>query len=164
MRYCEVLTQSARNYALTRDKKWEKRYRAIEPLLDVLIKESINLCKKEDKKFIETLDKANIALVKMEYKAIELVNSGKADEAVQLLESTEYNDQKQILSGGLSNYVESKGLAGDESIVLTPSFQMILELEKKLAISEAAFKNEKMAAIGELICHKSILLKLCQRV
>ena len=37
--YEEVLTQSARNYAFTQDKKWEQRYITIEPESDKIIKE-----------------------------------------------------------------------------------------------------------------------------
>ena len=40
--YDEILTQSARNYAFTMDKKWEERYRQTEPLLDVKIKGAID--------------------------------------------------------------------------------------------------------------------------
>jgi CHASE3 domain sensor protein len=36
--YDEVTTQSARNYAFTQDKKWEQRYKDIEPKLDRVIK------------------------------------------------------------------------------------------------------------------------------
>ena len=37
----EILTQSARNYAFTRDKKWKQRYKLVEPKLDKTIKEAI---------------------------------------------------------------------------------------------------------------------------
>ena len=37
--YDEVLTQSARNYAFTQDKQWERRYKDTEPKLDMIIKE-----------------------------------------------------------------------------------------------------------------------------
>lgn len=150
--YGEVLTQSARNYAFTQDKKWEKRYRTIEPESNKIIKESISVSTPENRKFFEILDTANQALVKMEYRAIDLVNNGNTKKAVKILESDEYEKQKKILAEGLTYYVLSHDtIKNVDDIILTPSFQMILELEKKLAISEAAFKNEKMATIGELV-------------
>ena len=146
--YDEVLTQSARNYAFTKDKKWENRYRIIEPDSDTIIKESIETGNEEDRKILESLDKANQSLVAMEYRSLELVNQGKAEEAVRLLESDEYAMQKKILSGGLDNYVQSYDPHNDH-ITLT-SFKKILDLEKKLAVHEVNLKNEKLSIIGEL--------------
>src|SRR3972149_1420988 len=57
--YDEVLTQSARNYAFTQDKKWEERYKAIEPELDKTIKDAINEGDKTEKEFFSSVDKAN---------------------------------------------------------------------------------------------------------
>jgi len=87
--YEEVLAQSARNYGFTQDKKWEQRYRTIEPESDKLLKESIKTCSKEDLEFFELMDKTNQEMVEMEYRSIELVNSGKANDVISLLESEE---------------------------------------------------------------------------
>jgi len=83
--YDEVLTQSARNYAFTQDKKWEQRYRDVEPELDRTIKEAIEKGDTWDKEFFCSIDQANLALVKMEYEAIELVNKGQAEKANEIL-------------------------------------------------------------------------------
>ncbi|MBI5221569.1 MAG: hypothetical protein HY979_02075 [Candidatus Magasanikbacteria bacterium] len=40
--YDEVLTQAARNFAFTKDKKWEQAYRQAELELDSVIKEFLN--------------------------------------------------------------------------------------------------------------------------
>ena len=74
--YDEVLTQSARNYAFTRDKKWEKRYRESEPKLIATLEEALEKGDKIDREFLERIDKANLKLVEMEYRSIELVNAG----------------------------------------------------------------------------------------
>lgn len=87
--YDEILTQSARNYAFTQDKKWEERYRETEPILDELIKDAINRGDKNDKELFENIDVSNIALVKMEYDSLELVNKGQSEVAIQILESPE---------------------------------------------------------------------------
>ena len=63
--YDEVLTQSARNYAFTKNKKWEKQYKGAEPELNKIIKESIRLGDTKDKEFFSSIDKANIALVEI---------------------------------------------------------------------------------------------------
>ena len=76
--YDEILTQSARNYAFTGDKKWEERYTSIEPELDQIIKDAINRGDKIEKEFFANVNDANLALVKMEYKSIELINNGMA--------------------------------------------------------------------------------------
>jgi len=49
------------------------------------------------------------------------------------------------LAGGLADYIQSKNLIADQPVQHTPSFQKIIDLEKKLAISDANLKNEKMA-------------------
>ena len=48
--YDEVLTQSARNYAFTQDKKWENRYNTSAPELDKIIKEALAKASSESQK------------------------------------------------------------------------------------------------------------------
>ncbi len=114
--YDEVLTQSARNFAFTKDKKWEKRYRDVEPKLDRIIKEAIERGDEKDKEYFSSVDKANLALVDMEYEAIEFVNNGQAEKAVKILESQEYWNQKKIYEQGLRDYVQRKGARYDEAL------------------------------------------------
>jgi PAS domain S-box-containing protein len=115
--YDEVLTQSARNYAFTQDKKWEERYKTTEPELDKIIKTAISKGDEIDRQFFSNVDKANMKLVEMEYKSIDLVNDGKPNEAVTLLESAEYWAQKKIYEQGLRDYVARRGATYDESLV-----------------------------------------------
>ena len=114
--YDEVLTQSARNYVFTQDKKWVQRYRDVEPKLDRIIKEAIERGDEEDKGYFSGVDKANLALVGMEYEAIELVNNKQAENAAKILEGNEYWSQKNIYEQGLRDYVQRKGARYDEAL------------------------------------------------
>ncbi|MCP3682163.1 MAG: HAMP domain-containing protein [bacterium] len=114
--YDEVLTQSARNYAFTQDKKWEQRYRDVEPELDRIIKEAIEKGDAEDKVFFSSVDQANLTLVQMEYEAIEFVSKGQAGKAVKILEDQEYWNQKKIYEQGIRDYVRRKGIQYDEAL------------------------------------------------
>ncbi|WP_052347510.1 sensor histidine kinase [Candidatus Nitrosotenuis chungbukensis] len=152
--YEEVLAQAVRNYAFTGDKKWEMRYRAVEPMSDGLLKDAIANTDEKIKPFFIVMDKANMRLVKMEYGSIDLVNEGKKEQAIDLLESKEYADQRKVLAGGLEDFItkiESKTFSSDDlSDIMIPSVQQIIELERKLAVMEDNLKKEKLFAIGEL--------------
>lgn len=106
--YDEVLTQSARNYAYTGDTGWKDRYRAAEPELDEMIKESILRSSELEQNFFTNVDAANMALVNMEYGAIELVDQGKPADAIKILESEQYWDLKEIYAQELVNYTEEQ--------------------------------------------------------
>ena len=83
--YDEVLTQSARNYAFTQDKKWEKRYRESEPKLIATLEEALADGDHTDKEFLESIKKANLKIVEMEYRSIEHVNSGQTQQADRMI-------------------------------------------------------------------------------
>ncbi len=114
--YDEVSTQSARNYAFTQDKKWEQRYKDVEPKLDRTIKEAIDKGEEKDREFFSKVNKANRSLVELEYKSIELVNNGQMEEALKILESSKYWDQKRIYEQGLGDYVRIGGTRYDEAL------------------------------------------------
>ncbi len=152
--YDEVLAHAARNYAFTGDKKWEMRYRAVEPMSDSLLKNAIANTDEKLKPFFIVMDKANMELVKMEYQSIDLVNEGKKKQAIELLESKDYADQRKILSGGLEDFItkteDEASIPDGLSDIMIPSVQQIIELERKLAVMEDNLKKEKLFAIGEL--------------
>jgi PAS domain S-box-containing protein len=141
--YDEILTQSARNYAFTQDKKWEQRYSSVEPKLDKIIKEAIKKGDERDKEFFLSVDKANLALVKMEYKSIELVYNEQVEEAVKTLESKDYWDQKRIYEQGLRNYVQRRGVKYDEALLnstktielATTGAQNLIETSLKIVLT-----------------------------
>ncbi|MGR3220387.1 MAG: hypothetical protein ACUZ8H_11320 [Candidatus Anammoxibacter sp.] len=111
--YDEVLTQSAGNYAFTADKKadkkWEERYRSVEPKLDKVIPEAIKKGERRDKEFFFSVNKANPALVEMEYKSIGLANNDQTDDAIRISESNSYCDEKPAYEQGFLNYVQRRG-------------------------------------------------------
>jgi two-component system sensor histidine kinase HydH len=152
--YEEVLAQAARNYAFTGDKRWEIRYKAIEPLSDVLLKSAIANTDETITPFFIVMDNANVELVKMECRSINLVNEGEKEQAIELLESKEYTNQRKILAGGLEDFItkiEDDAHGYDDLFdVMVPSVQQIIELERKLAVMEDNLKKEKLSAIGEL--------------
>jgi len=115
--YDEVLTQSARNYAFTQDKKWESRYTTTEPELDKIIQQAITKGDDVEKNFFSKVNDANIVLVEMEYNAINLVNEGNPDEAIEILESHEYWEQKRIYEQALRDYVTKRGSEYDKALV-----------------------------------------------
>ncbi|MBM2852412.1 MAG: hypothetical protein HW420_959 [Candidatus Nitrosotenuis sp.] len=152
--YEEVLAQAARNYAFTGDKRWEIRYRAIEPMSDALLKDAIANTDETITPFFIVMDNANVNLVKMECGSIDLVNEGKKEQAIELLESKEYANQRKILAGGLEDFIikiEGNTHEPDDLFdIMVPSVQQIIELERKLAVMEDNLKKEKLSTIGEL--------------
>lgn len=103
--YDEVLTQSARNYAFTQDKKWEETYRIADSALELIIQDAIKKGDANDSMFFSNVDDANTALLKMEYESLELINQGHPDKAIKILESKEYWDQKKAYQLGLTDYI-----------------------------------------------------------
>jgi signal transduction histidine kinase len=108
--YDEVLTQSARNYAFTEDKKWEERYKEFEPLLDNEINQALLIGDKSLSDLFNKVDTANKKLVELEYQSMELVNQGNAQQAIIILQSKEYQNNKIIYEDALRKYVKIKGL------------------------------------------------------
>jgi PAS domain S-box-containing protein len=131
--YDEVLTQSARNFAFTQNPKWEQRYKKAEPELDGAIKEALRNGDEKDRELFSALDKANLALVEMEHKSIELVNAGRAREATAILDSREYWDQKDLYQKGLTDYAQRRGHQYDDALgASTESIQSASRLAQNL--------------------------------
>ncbi len=114
--YDEVLTQAARNYAFTSDEKWLNLYSESEPKLGDAIQNALDSAPDKEKPTFNKINQANILLVELERKAITLAQNGKASEAIDILESSEYWDTKQIYRDALVEYSEDKGLAFDQSV------------------------------------------------
>jgi len=135
--YEEVLAQAARNYAFTSNKKWEQRYLLLHPESDKLLKKAIETADKKDKEFFLAMDKANLDLVEMETKALELVNNGQASEAVKLLESDEYERRRKILRDGLTEQVKAAepgelDQISESTNIVSDSVKTIIDLEREL--------------------------------
>lgn len=95
----EVLTMSARLFALTADPIWERRYKQFEPQLEVAIREALSASL--GAQTTKETDDANIALVALENRAFELTRQGKLDEAREILLGQEYTGQKAVYSDGM---------------------------------------------------------------
>lgn len=115
----EVLTQAARNYALTGDVAWKNRYNAVVGRLDANIKEAKEKGGVAEREFFERLDEANRKLVSFERQAFALVDSGKAREAVQLLDSDTYGYQKKIYADSINEYLAKRDEAAGEGFAVT---------------------------------------------
>lgn len=98
--YDEVLTMSARMAASTGDLFWESRYNDYAPKLDETIRTIITTAPQYEQD-VKATDAANIALVEMETKSFNLVRENRAPEALKLLQSPVYEEQKQIYKKGV---------------------------------------------------------------
>ena len=150
--YDEVLAQSARNYALTMNKIWEQRYRQIEPISDKLLKNAIEITindlDDEIKDFFLKMNTANQKLVKMEYVAIDLVNDSKHKQAIDLLDSDEYLQQRIILASGLEEFTKKYYEQKSNIQSVSRSEDEIIKLEKRLAVLEKSIEEEKFNILG----------------
>ena len=146
--YDEVLAQSARNYAFTSDKKWEQRYREVEPLSDKILKDAMKKADASKSGFFSRMDSANQKLVKMEYAAIDYVNNDKPKQAIELLDSEEYLKQREILAGGLEKFVKKYHEQESESTITSKPVRDIIELERRLAVLEKQLEEEKFTTVG----------------
>ena len=111
--YNEILSQSAENYALTQDKTWEERYKQLEPELDQQIKAAIEDSNEKTKESLLAIDEANRAIIEIEFRSIDLVNDGKQEDAISLLQSDKYLEQESNYEQRLREY---EVLSGSEYI------------------------------------------------
>ena len=103
----EVLTMSARMAASTGNLEWETRYQHFEPQLNHALEQAMNLA--NEMGFVlgtaET-HKANARLVEMERTAFQFIRSGNRSEALMLLLSSQYLEEKKAYSQGMTKSVE----------------------------------------------------------
>ncbi|MBN2592822.1 MAG: HAMP domain-containing protein, partial [Sedimentisphaerales bacterium] len=119
--YDEVSTQSARNYAFTQDKRWEQCYKDAKSEYHSIVTEAIDKGTKTDGRLLSSANEAHLALVEMENTSIEFVNNGMAEEAINILKSSRYCDQKRILEQNLKDYAHKKGAAHDKALANSSS-------------------------------------------
>lgn len=114
--YDEILTQAARNYAFTSDKKWSSLYFDSEPKLDKTIQEAFTIGSQKEKSLFNTIQQANTMLVNLEHQSITLVNEGKPSDAIAILESNDYWNAKKLYRQALEKYSQDKGLSFDQTL------------------------------------------------
>ena len=115
----QVLTDAARNYAFTEDRKWKYRYQIMQPQLESSIKEAIRRGGDWDKEIFSGLHRAEMGFVEMENQAIQAVDSGASRMAVQILESPDYWKFKEEYKNGLESYVQMRGKKYGDSLEVT---------------------------------------------
>lgn len=104
MRLDEVLTNSARLYAATGEKRWKERYLNAEPELRTVLTRTLRLVPKGySQQLVQKIDTANDLITDLEKKSFTLTESHKAQDALALLTGPDYNDQKQIYANGMSD-------------------------------------------------------------
>ncbi len=86
----EILVQSARNFAFTRNKEWEQRYFAFLPDINASIQSLIDKSKAAETEMLYPIQSARASLAKSEIMAIKLVNQGDIEGAVATLEALPY--------------------------------------------------------------------------
>lgn len=100
--YDEVLTMSARMFAVTGDDSWRKRYDTYVVKLDETIAKSITLVP-DIVSILESVEVANNTLVRLENEAFKRVVEGKKEEALALLLGKEYRKYKQNYKTGIDS-------------------------------------------------------------
>ena len=135
--YDEVLTQAARNYAFTDNVKWKIIYDEAVPKLDEVIKTVLSRGDVQDKKIFGDIDSANLRLVEMETTAFSLTDSKKSKEAVEILESSEYWQQKEIYKAGLEEFANKRGLQYSQSTVQSIQALNRMTKETDMLISQS---------------------------
>jgi len=102
--YDEILTMSARMSATTGDLSWKKRYDAYEPMLIEAIDRAIELAPKTYELQAAQINTANLKLIEMESKALELVSQNQPKQALIVLFGESYKAQKEIYGNGLRQW------------------------------------------------------------
>ena len=159
--YDEMLTQSARNYAFTEDVKWKERYSTDEPKLDKMIKRSNEIGDENDREFFASINSANLVLVEMEYKSIELVDQGKPADAVNILESAQYWDLKKMYAQGLANYTVRHG-SMESSWQYTQTTEIVL-LTAKIRLLVSNMINVIVISIPIILTLSTIFIIMIYR-
>ncbi len=112
----EVLTMSARMAVSTGDMAWVKRYDANIVPMDKALKEAALLAPADAQQaFVKYTSKANDRLVQLETEAQSFVKAGDIERASAILNSTQYNRNKDILSRGSLKFEEMVKASLDKS-------------------------------------------------
>lgn len=117
--YDQVLTESARNYAQSGDKKWKYRYKNVEPQLSSAIREAIEKGDAEDQQIFSAIQKAKLSYADLEYQCLASVDIGDRQRALAILESQDYWQHKEEYKAGLESYIERRGKKYGDTLEVT---------------------------------------------
>jgi signal transduction histidine kinase len=113
--YDELLTQSARNYAFTKDVKWKQRYYLYLPAFMDAMRQTETSADSSLRAFFLTVSVENDSLVAMETAALDKVGNGGQKDAIAILESNNYWKCKRTLENALRAYFSRRGLSDDNA-------------------------------------------------
>lgn len=144
--YDEVLTQSARNYALTGDKKWRVRYDYYDVELDNLLKQKSENRIADYSWLLSKMDISNQLLVGMERESIRLADNGELKKAIAVLDGDEYSFEKNNYANLLNQYVNKTEFVFDsvkdnserEILMQVSNLKLINSKSKNLVLEFAA--------------------------
>jgi len=122
----EVLTQSMRNYAFTKEKAWLDRYNTYGAKLDSVINAAKKDAQdKETKEIFAKQDAANKELVKMEMQAADYVAKLQTEKALEILNGKDYEKWKKIYAQTVKDFLNDSETGFDNAQ------NKILELTQK---------------------------------
>jgi len=121
----EVLTQSARNYALTGDDQWQNRYLEYAPKLEKTITEAIEVGNDQDKKIFTNVDQADKALIALEAESMRLATDGNKEGAIAILDGDDYAGYKATYQQSLEEYIKQRGVKYNEALVVSTNIANI---------------------------------------
>jgi len=165
--YDEVSTQAVRNYAFTGNKEWEQRYEQAMAEFNSMITEAVDKGSEKDKALLQSVNAAHLVLAEIENTSIELINKGKAEQAVSMLESNRYWEQKGIQEQNLHDYTHRREAERDEALadsdrivnMVMKRTQNITEYSRRL-ISVFAVVSLVLALGAGFIIARSIYIPL----
>lgn len=118
IRYCdEVMRQSARNYAFTGDVVWKDRHYDTVASLDYEIEQAIKKGDSIDTAFFDNVQFANKQLIDIETRSLLAVINDDQTTTLELLDSSEYDNYKEVYKMGLENYADRHELSYEDSIL-----------------------------------------------
>ena len=103
----EVLTMSALMHATTADPKWAQRYEENAPLLEAAIVKAITIGPTGVMENLGEVELANTKLIDLERLAFALVADGKKEDALKILSSQDYVDQKATYTREIKKALDS---------------------------------------------------------
>ncbi len=102
----EVLTMSARMYAVRGEVRWSARYTESLPLLDAAIADARGMAGPSADAAVREIDDSNRALVELERRAFALAERGRMADAIAVLDGDTYSAEKARYAAALSRFVD----------------------------------------------------------
>lgn len=128
--YQEALMQSARNYVLTQDKRWQQRYYAYRSESDEAFQHVLEGGDSAARQIFGKVRRNSRKLDAMEQEAMDLTEKGRPIEAIRLLDSEIYEEQKQTYWKRLETYFTSRGASIHKSFNVAALDVSILTVKK----------------------------------